>query len=140
MYGIYEFRAYPNADQCILIDKTFSAVRFIHNKILDEVIACYKQTGKTISVTPDKYIEEFSFLKKVDSFALINEQCRVDESFENFTSGKSGMPKFMSKEHERKSYTTSYENDNIRISGKCLVLPKVGKLRIAQTRDMPETI
>ena len=36
IYKAYKFRIYPNAEQKIMIDKTFECTRFLFNKFLSE--------------------------------------------------------------------------------------------------------
>jgi len=118
---------------------TCDANRLVHNKILGEMLDCYNETGEIKErFTPAKYKEEHPLLKKVDSLALANEQLCVERAVNSWLRGKSGKPKFVSKEKERKSYTTNMVNNNIRIEGKHLILPKMGKLKIVQHREIPE--
>ncbi|GHU50014.1 transposase [Clostridia bacterium] len=138
MNKAYKFRIYPNLAQRILFGKTFGCCRFIYNKMLSEKIAYYKETEKTLNITPAKYKADFEWLKEVDSLALCNEQLNLDKAYKNFFRDKKvGFPKFKNKKNDRKSYTTNCVNNNIRIDGKFLVLPKIGKLRIKQHRNIP---
>ena len=74
MNKAYKFRMYPNAEQRILIAKTFGCVRFIYNKMLGDKIEYYQQTQKKLNNTPAQYKKEFEWLKEVDSLALANAQ------------------------------------------------------------------
>ena len=51
----YKFRLYPNKEQREYFARTFGCVRFVYNRMLAEKIACYEETGKSLSVTPDVY-------------------------------------------------------------------------------------
>ena len=55
MNKAYKFRMYPNAEQRILIAKTFGCVRFIYNKMLGDKIEYYHQTQKKLNNTPAQY-------------------------------------------------------------------------------------
>ena len=55
----YKFRLYPNKEQREYFARTFGCVRFVYNRMLAEKIACYEETGKSLSVTPAKYKSEF---------------------------------------------------------------------------------
>ena len=59
-------------------------MRFIFNKILQERIDNYKETGLSLKNTPAKYKKEFEWLKEVDSLALANAQLHLDVSYKNF--------------------------------------------------------
>jgi len=134
----YKFRIYPNESQRELIAKTFGCARFVYNKMLGDKINHYKEHGEPLKVTPAKYKADFEFLKEVDSLALTSEWKHLETAYKNFFRNKSiGFPKFKSKKTDRKSYTTNCVNNNIRIEGKYIVLPKLGKVRINQHRDIP---
>ena len=47
----YKFRLYPNKEQREYFARTFGCVRFVYNRMLAEKIACYEETGKSLSVT-----------------------------------------------------------------------------------------
>ena len=68
----YKFRLYPNAEQIVLINKTFGCVRFIHNNLLSDKIKHYKATGKSLKKEVSEYKEIYPFLYEVDSLALAN--------------------------------------------------------------------
>jgi len=107
--------------------------------MLGEKIEYYNECGQSLRVTPAKYKREFEFLKEVDSLALANAQLNLEIAYRNFFRNKSfGFPKFKSKKNERRSYTTSLVNNNIRIDGGMLILPKLGKVSIKQHRSIPE--
>ena len=135
----FVFRLKPTREQKILIGKTFGCVRFVYNKMLEEKIAYYNEHGKSVIVTPAKYKPEFPFLKEVDSLALANAQMNLEVAYRNFFRDKSiGFPRFKSKKDDRNSYTTNCVNNNIRIEGKYLLIPKLGKVRIVQHRYIPD--
>jgi putative transposase len=73
----YKFRIYPNKEQRQLIEQTFGCTRFLWNQVLAYKIDYYKSTGKTYSkfesindIKEIKMIEDFKWLKDVDSIAL----------------------------------------------------------------------
>ena len=55
MNKAYVFRLYPNAEQKIMLAKTFGCVRFIYNKMLQDRIDYYKKTGQSLNNTPAQY-------------------------------------------------------------------------------------
>jgi len=138
MNKAYKFRIYPNEEQRGLIAKTFGCVRFVFNKMLGEKIGHYKETGKSLKVSPAKYKPEFPWLKEVDSLALANAQLNLETAYKNFFRDQSiGFPKFKSRKNDRNSYTTNCVNNNIRMEEGRIRLPKLGKVKIKQHRSIP---
>ena len=130
----YKFRIYPNSEQMTLICKTMGCARFIYNHLLSDRIEFYQKEKKTLQreVTYYKNLEEFSFLKEVDSLALANAKLNLDRAFVNFFEHKSGFPVFK-KKGKRDSYTTNavYNGDgcNIEIVQQSIKLPKLGEVK-----------
>jgi putative transposase len=74
----------------------------------------------------------------VDSLALCNVQLDLEGAFRNYYERPgTGYPRFKSKHHSRRSYTTNVVRGNIRIEGKRIRLPKIGKVRIRVHRMIP---
>ena len=137
MNKAYKFRIYPNAEQKELLAKTFGCVRFIYNKMLADKIAHYKETGEMLHNTPAQHKAEFPFLREVDSMALCNAQLQLQAAYKNFFRDKSiGFPKFKSKKSNHGSYTTNRIKSNIKLIDGCIVLPKLGKVKIKQHRNI----
>lgn len=132
----YKFRLYPNKEQREYFAKTFGCVRFVYNRMLAEKIAYYKETGKSLSVTPAKYKVDFPWLKEVDSLALANAQMNLQRAYRNFFRDKSvGFPKFKSKKNNHRTYTTNNQKGSVAIVGKHIKLPKIGYVRLKQHRE-----
>ena len=144
MFKAFKFRLYPNNDQEILFAKTFGCVRFIYNKMLAERKDIYErfkdnkeELKKQKYPTPAKYKSEFLWLKEVDSMALCNAQMNLQTAYNNFFRDKNvGFPKFKSKHKDKNSYTTNNVNNNIRIEGTKIKLPKLGFVNIKQHRKL----
>ena len=138
-YKSYKYRIYPNRDQEILIHTTFGCTRFIWNKMLEDKINYYKDTGEYLNNTPASYKKRYTFLKEVDSLSLCNIQVNLNQAFKNFFKNSKNFkfPKFKSKKNPKKSYTTNCINSNIRLEGSYIVLPKLGKTRIRLHRQIP---
>ena len=135
----YRFRMYPNAEQEILLSKTFGCVRFVYNRLLEEKIDYYKETGKYLRNTPAHLKTQYPWLREVDSLALANAQLHEESAYRNFFRDKSiGFPKFKSKRNGKQSYTTNNQKGSVRIEGKKLKLPKIGWVRIVEHRKIPE--
>jgi len=138
MNKAFKFRLYPNADQRTLLAKTFGCCRFIYNKMLGDKINHYEETKGNLKTTPAQYKAEFEWLKEVDSLALANEQLHLETAYKNFFRDKSiGFPKFKSKHRGNHSYTSNLVNGNIAIADGFLKLPKLGKVKIRQHREIP---
>lgn len=139
MNKAFEFRIYPNKKQEVLFARTFGCVRFIYNRMLEAKIDCYEETGQMLKVTPAQYKKEFEFLKEVDSLALANAQLHLETAYRNFFSEKqAGFPKYKSRKKGRASYTTNLVNGNIELLDGYLKLPKAGRVKIKQHRQVAE--
>lgn len=142
----YKFRIYPNAEQEVLLAKTFGCVRLVYNHWLDRKIEQYKKdkTAVTYNVCAKemaelKKTEEYSFLREIDSIALQQSLRHLDTAFRNFfNQPRTGFPKFKSKKYSKKSYSTVCVNGNIVLSGSFLKLPKVGPVKVKQHRTVPD--
>lgn len=137
----YKFLAKPNTEQIIMISKTFGCCRKLWNLMLDDHNFYYSQLGKYLYVTPADYkeLDEYAYLKEVDSLALANVQMNLDSAFGAFFKKKAKYPKFKSKK-SRQSYTTNNVNNSIRLESKngkdYIKLPKVGLVEIIQHRNI----
>ena len=135
MNKAYKFRIYPNAEQQIILTKTFGCVRFIYNRMLSDKINHYEETKQKLNNTPAQYKSKFPWLKEVDSLALANAQMNLQMAYNSFfRNPKIGFPKFKSKKSNRRSYTTNCVNGNISIDNGFLKLPKVGLVKLKQHR------
>lgn len=147
MNKAFKYRIYPEPEQEILINKTFGCVRFVYNKMLanrKEIYEQFKDDKETLKqqkyLLPADFKKEFEWLKEVDSLALANAQLNLQTAYKNFFRDKSiGFPKFKSKHHDRKSYTTNNQGGTIRlIDGKTIRLPKLKDVRIKLHRQLPQ--
>lgn len=105
--------------------------------MLDAKQKHYEQYKKTINITPAKFkqLEEYSFLKDVDSLALANAQLNLNTAYNNFFKRpESGFPKFKSKHKSRWSYTTNNQNGTVRFDKNRIKLPKIGYVKFVEHR------
>lgn len=130
----YKFRIYPNAEQQELIVKTFGCVRFVYNYYLDKKIKLYKDSkqscdyyGCCADLTLLK--KETKWLNEVDKWALQNSLKNLDNAYRKFVKGHSGYPKLKSKHDNRKSYRTTFTNNNIEFKNGHIKLPKLGLVK-----------
>ncbi|OOO00481.1 MAG: transposase, partial [Epulopiscium sp. Nele67-Bin004] len=138
----YKFRAYPNETQKKLIEKTFGCVRFVFNFFLGMKIQTYVEYG--VSPTNNQCSKELTglkqeleWLKEVDKFSLQNSLKDLDTAFQNFFNKKAKFPKFKSKKKAKRSYRTSFTNNNIRFENTHIVLPKLGRVKV-RDKHMPQ--
>ena len=130
MLKAYKYRIYPNSEQKEYLAKTFGCTRFIYNKMLNDKIEYYKQTGEMLKNTPAQYKKEFEWLKEVDSLALANVQQNLEKAYKNFFRDKSvGFPKFKSKKTNYHSFTTNNQKGTVSIVNGYIKIPKL-KTRI----------
>ena len=139
-YGLI-LKIYPSEEQETLINKTFGCSRFIYNKYLSDRKDCFSNTKTTLSVNkykvevmnPLKQEKDFEFLKEVDKFALEAAIENVDDAYSRFFKHQIKFPRFKSKKYAKKSYTTKFTNDNIRIDLDKIVikLPKLKEVLFA---------
>ncbi|MDD4238133.1 MAG: RNA-guided endonuclease TnpB family protein [Desulfotomaculaceae bacterium] len=149
MNKAYKYRLYPNQEQTVLINKTFGCVRFVYNQMLANRKAIYEQYKEDKEALkqqkqslPADYKKEFTWLKEVDSLALANAQLNLNKAYNNFFRDKAvGFPKFKSKHHDRKSYTTNNQKGTIRlIDHKTIRLPKLKDVRINLHKPLPQDV
>ena len=128
----------PTREQRVLFEKTFGCCRFLYNRMLTDRLTG-EYMGEAVRPRPAKYKKEFPWLKEVDSLALTNVQLDLEIAYKrHHKDSKTGYPRYKTKHHSRRSYTTNVVNNNIRIEGKKIRLPKAGMVRIKVHREIPE--
>jgi len=136
----FKFRIYPTEEQKTLVVKTFGCCRFVYNCFLDRKIRFYETERKTLSYSScSKELTELKlekpWLSEVDSIALQQSLRDLDAAYDNYFNG-SGFPKFKSRHSNRHSYRTQVVNNNIKVEGNRIQLPKLGWVRFAKSRDV----
>ena len=137
-----KFRIYPNRIQKDLINQTLGCCRLIYNTDLamrkdsfeNGLKIGYKETSSML--TKLKKDDEYFFLKDADSIALQQSLRDLDRAYKNFFNKLALYPNFKSKHNHNQSYRTMNQNDNIRISGKYIKLPKLGYVKFKQSMDI----
>ena len=136
-----KYRLYPTNSQVELFAKTFGCCRKIWNLMLADKIEHYKTTGKMLITTPAQYkkLNEYKYLKEVDSLALANIQLNLQTAYKNFfRDKKTGFPKFKSAKRSRKTYTTNNQNGTVSLTDNGIKLPKIGIVK-AKIHRKPES-
>ena len=137
-----KFRIYPNKEQENLILQTLGCCRLIYNKGLDMRDKAYKNGEKANYSTTCKMITElkrndtFAFLQVVDSMALQQSLKDLDRAYQNFFKKRARFPQFKSKHNSHQSYRTLNQDNNIRIVGNYLKLPKLGYVKVKQSMEI----
>ena len=127
-----------------MLAKTFGCTRMVYNYYLDKRIKMYEEEKITFRYTKcanDLTVlkKEKEFLKEVDSISLQQALRHLDTAFQNFFKNqKTGFPKFKSKKNHNNSYTTICVNNNIKLENGIVTLPKIGKVKVKQHREIPE--
>ena len=133
MNKAYKFRIYPNEEQKIMFSKTFGCTRMVYNYYLEKRIKSYEEEKITFGYTKcandlTQLKKEKEFLQDVDSISLQQALRHLDTAFQNF---------FREKNHNR-SYTTVCVNHNIKLENGTVTLPKIGKIKVRQHRNIPD--
>lgn len=143
MYKSFKYRIYPNKEQEELIQKTFGCARFVYNEMLAFRKYVYETEGKGLSKFDcNNYCNrvlkiKYEWLKDVDKWSLTNSIFNMDNAYQNFFKEHSGFPKFKSKKDNRKSYTTTFTNNSIKVSfdENRIKLPKLKWVKAKIHRD-----
>ena len=144
MNKAYKFRIYPNEEQKIMFSKTFGCTRMVYNYYLEKRIKSYEEEKITFGYTKcanDLTLlkKEKEFLQDVDSISLQQALRHLDTAFQNFFRDKKvGFPKFKSRKNHNRSYTTICVNHNIKLENGTVTLPKIGKIKVRQHRNIPD--
>lgn len=111
MLYTYRFRLYPNKEDEILLQKHFGCCRFIYNYLLWYRQTMYETTGKGVSwgesqsvIAKLKKLEEYSWLKEVNSQSLQFAHHCLKRAFERFFAKKASYPRHKKKDG-KKSFT-----------------------------------
>jgi len=158
-YKTYTFRAYPNKTQEKLFYLTFIMCKTMYNTLLKLILDNYSLFCSKLqeSLNNNENFNEEIFskshklpkistlkkvnnnYKKVDSLALCAEYSNLVRGMEMFYRGHSKRPKFKTR-NDKHSYTTSIVNNNIRIIGNKIRLPKVGFIKVRGMREIPSYV
>ena len=141
----YVYRIKPTINQKILIEKTFGCTRQMWNVLLSEretIYEMYRDYPELLHshtyTTPSALKHFYEYMYEVDSQALTTSWLNQQTSFTNFFNGTHEKPRMKSRHNPVQSYTTHTINNNIRLEGKKLKLPKLGYVKIKLHRPLPE--
>jgi putative transposase len=136
----YRFRMRPTPSQRPSLDRMAGARRFIWNWALQRWKDHYAATGKSISLkqlsaelTILKGQPETAWLHEIDSQALQQTLKDLHRAFVNFFETRARYPRFKSKKRDARRFRIP---QRIQIKGGKVYVPKVGWVRIRQSRDI----
>lgn len=159
----FKFRIYPTKKQAELINKTIGSCRFVFNyslaiqktkdsywNMVEEMVqqGYFQENNwkgeffnKTNSIKDIVALKKnHDWLKEVDSIALQSAVENLGTAYDKYYKKTGGKPKFKSKKNEIQSYTTklvkSKDSANIEIIGKRIKLPKLGLVKIENSRTI----
>ena len=147
MIKSYKVRLEPTKEQIEMLFKTAGCSRFVYNWCLAFQKERYEQGEKFVSamgmskyLTALKKQDDYSWLKEVDSIALVGAYTDACTSFKNFFQGlkkgqKVGYPKFKSKKHSKPAFMPNYQN--IKFNENQVKLPKVGIVKLSRKNYIP---
>ena len=142
-----KFKADVTDKQFIQINKTCGCAFLIANMYKDWKDRYYYNYKSTITADEFKKClthvikpsDEYLFLKEVDKFSLESAIEAMDNAYSKFFKGEAGYPKFKNKHKDKRSYTTKFTNNNIKlekINGTLyLQLPKLGKVKLHNMKN-----
>ena len=137
----YKFRIYPNRTQKNLINRTLGCARFVFNHFLavrrDEWKANHNSLTyfKTSKLLTDLKSAQTAWLSGSGQHGIAGILRNLDRAFQNFFEKRARYPRFKSKHSHSQSYRTRNQTNGIRIIDKRIKLPKIGLVRIKQSRD-----
>lgn len=130
IYKSYKFRITPSKDQKELFAKHFGACRFIFNHYLNRRKETYLEEKKSLNYYNDandltvlKKVEEFIWLKEINSQSLQSTLRNLDIAYNKFLRKQSKFPQFK-KKSGRQSFTIP---QSVYIENNKLQIPKFKK-------------
>lgn len=124
------FRLKPNDKQKKRLEETFGCVRKMHNELVSDL-----RKGQVRTIPQIK--NQFKYMLENDSQAYTSEWKYVQQGYKNSKKGTHGSLNMKKKYDSVHSYTSHTTNNNIRIQGKKLKLPKIGFVTIKLHRPIP---
>ena len=109
----YRCRAYPDADQIAVLNRTFGCVRLVWNKTLAERRRCYDTDGKGTSyretdaaLTAWKRTDDLAFLSEVSCVPLQQTLRHQHTAYQNFFGGRARYPRFKTRTGRQSAHFT----------------------------------
>ncbi|SES69923.1 putative transposase [Methanococcoides vulcani] len=127
MLKAYKYRLYPTGSQKEILLKHIGACRFTYNWALEQKIKAYETDKKHLSrfelqsCLVHELKPENTWLKEVNSQALLNTLINLESAFTRFFREKKGFPRFKSRKVPFQSfqipqhYVVDFENNTIKL-------------------------
>lgn len=133
----YKFEIFPNDEQKHQIDITISCNRYVWNGFLALKEFRYNEFGESMNYnTMSKLLTEIKkaddFLQEVDSTSLQQTLRQLENTFKMFFRKVCKYPRFKSKKNPK----NSYKSIGVKIKDNQIVIPRVGKVYYAKSRDV----
>ncbi|WP_433478387.1 RNA-guided endonuclease InsQ/TnpB family protein [Spirillospora sp. CA-142024] len=136
MRTAFKCRAYPDAEQAVMLNRTFGCARLVWNKTLAERHSRYHAEGRHTSykqtdaaLTTWKNTPELLFLNEVSSVPLQQTLRHQHAAFTNFFAGRARYPRYKSRSGRQSAH---YTRSAFRMRDGQLWLAKTaGPLRVA---------
>ena len=113
MRTAYRCRAYPDADQIAVLNRTFGCVRLVWNKTLAERRRRYDTDGKGTSyretdaaLTAWKRTDDLAFLSEVSCVPLQQTLRHQHTAYQNFFGGRARYPRFKTRTGRQSAHFT----------------------------------
>lgn len=155
----YKFRMYPTKAQEELINKTIGSSRFVFNLALsiqkrqDKIWYIVEEMVQQGYFAENNYKGEFfnkyqaikslvdmkknyPWLREVDSIALQSSIEDLGNAYSRYYKKLAQSPNYRSKKKGSQSYTSKMVNNNIQIKGNRIKLPKIGAIKIKQSKSL----
>ena len=130
MLKSYKYKLKPTEEQIVLLNKHFGSIRFVYNFFLNERKTEYETNKNSInyydnarSLTELKKVNDYSWLKEINSQSLQYSLKCLDGAYQNFFKFKKGFPKFKSK-HNKNTFTVP---QSVKLENGKLNIPKFDK-------------
>jgi len=140
---VYRFRLKPTPEQEAAFNRMAGAWRWVWNWGLQRRREHYQEFGKTLSyaalcaeLTALKSRPETGWLNEVNAQALQQALKDLCQAFTNFFERRAGYPKFKSRKRDRARFRIP---QRVKLADGMLVVPKVGRVKVRQTREVAET-
>lgn len=143
IYKSYKLRIYPTLAQRRQLEVEFKACRFAWNWLLGRKINYYrfaklKVNAVALSRELTLLKDDNTLLKKGSATAQNNVLWDLDEAYKKFFRKEAKFPKFKKRARQSCTYQLNKkQGKNIFGSGRILQLPKLGKLRVKWSREVP---
>lgn len=150
MMKAFKYRLTPNNKQKEKLAQTFGCARLLYNSLLawyNNEYKTSKEQNKQMEQLPlvTFFKKQYTFLKDVDSLALMNARRHFETAIKNYFQSKKGQrkgkrvgfPTFKKKGVCKDTYTTNNLNGTVRIHGNKIRLPKIGFVEFNKHRPLP---